>query len=77
MGATTMATARIALAQIRMDNHFDSSNIVLANESELVVVSSLPDGTLVIHEFCRTLGGTALGNNIRKKLLEEGFTIRK
>lgn len=57
------------------DNPFSASNITLANETELVSICQLPDGKLRIHEFCKTIGGTQLGIQIRQKLEEAGIPV--
>ena len=59
------------------DNPFAASNITMAKGSEIVSICQLPDGRLRIHEFCLTIGGTDLGNQVRQKLEEEGLAIEK
>lgn len=58
------------------NNPFRASNITMGEETELVSVSQLPDGTLVVHEFCKALGGTKLGNEVRKKLKDAGLPVQ-
>ncbi len=61
---------------IRRDNPFSGSNIIMSDGESLVSVSQLPDGSLRIHEFCKTIGGTLFGAEVRKTLGEAGISIQ-
>ena len=57
-------------------NPFGAKNIILGEVGGIVSVSQLPDGTLVVREFCECLGGTPLGNGIRRKLKSAGLALK-
>ena len=58
------------------DNPFCSGNIsIMGNESELIVVAQLPNRTAKIFQFCRTVGGTVLGNQAIQAMRDAGLTV--
>ncbi len=58
-------------------NPYSASNITVANDKgELVSVSQLLDGTLVVHQFVRVIGGTKLGNEVIKALKEADLPVK-
>jgi hypothetical protein len=57
-------------------NPFPGSNITMASEGEFITISLVPNGELVVHQFCRCIGGTKLGNEIIAKLKKAHLKIK-
>ena len=58
------------------ENPFMASNITLAEGDNMITVCQQRDGTLVVHEFCKVLGGTKLGNKALAALRAAGLPVR-
>jgi hypothetical protein len=56
-------------------NPLQASNIMLANEGEVVLVTMQEDGGLVVHQYCRCIGGTKLGNEVLQALRQADLHI--
>lgn len=57
-------------------NSFGVNNLIMANGTEVILVSQTGGGELVVHEFCRVVGGTELGNQAREILEEKGLPVK-
>ena len=56
------------------NNPFARSNITIAIGDELITIIQNPDGSLKVHEFCRS-SNTELGRVVKKTLREADLEI--
>ncbi len=64
-------------------NPYSKTNITMVNENNVIVLCEGRNGKIRIHEFCKAVGGTDLGLEIRLALkennieTEEGYASMK
>jgi hypothetical protein len=56
-------------------NPLQASNIMLANEGEVVLITMQADGGLVVHQYCKCVSGTKLGNEVLQTLRRANLHI--